>query len=190
MRIVAGEFSSRRIEAPKGRTTRPTLDKVREAVFSSLGGYLDEGLFLDLYAGSGANGLEAVSRGVSGAVFVDNSRNAVEVIRRNIRSLGCQERCRVLPVSDRKALLKLKDEQVRFRYVYLDPPYEKQTNEEILRLLQEYDLLEENAVIVIESLKEDVYAGQVGALVCYRTAVYGITAIHYYRFEKEEGIKE
>ena len=190
MRIVAGEYSSRRIEAPKGKTTRPTLDKVREAVFSSLGGYLDDGMFLDLYAGSGANGLEAVSRGASGAVFVDVSRGAVEVIRRNIRTLGCEDRCRVLPVSEKKALLKLREEKAKFRYVYLDPPYEKQINEEILGLLQEYDILEEDAVVVIESLKEDVYAERIGALACYRKAVYGITATHYYRLEKEGGETE
>ena len=108
MRIVAGEYSSRKIEAPKGNTTRPTLDKVREAVFSSLGGFFAGGVFLDLYAGSGANGLEAISRGFDQAVFVDNSRDAVSVIRRNIASLGCQDKCRVLPMRADKALHLLK----------------------------------------------------------------------------------
>ena len=185
MRIVAGEDSSRRIEAPKGNNTRPTLDKVREAVFSSLGGYLEDGWFLDLYAGSGANGLEALSRGAGGAVFVDSSKAAVDVIRRNIKSLQCADKCLVLPVNDKKALVKLQEKQMHFRYVYLDPPYEKQNNAKIIELLQEYDLLEDDAVIVIEALKEDIYPEQIGAFEQYRSAIYGITAIHYYRKRKE-----
>ena len=77
MRIVGGIHSSRRLTAPDGKETRPTLDKVREAVFSSLGGFFDGGVVLDLYAGSGAVGLEAVSRGCDHAVFADPSRKAI-----------------------------------------------------------------------------------------------------------------
>ena len=135
MRIVAGTYSSRRIEAPKGNNTRPTLDKVREAVFSSLGGFFAGGSFLDLYAGSGANGLEALSRGMDEAVFVDSSRDAVQVIKKNIQSLGCKEQCRVLPMKDMKALLLLKEEGRQFDIVYLDPPYARETNKAVLAYL-------------------------------------------------------
>ena len=91
MRIVAGNFRSRRIEAPRSDQTRPTLDKVREAVFNRIGPYFEGGVMLDLFAGSGAVGLEALSRGMERVVFVDRSMEAVDVIRRNIAALGVQQ---------------------------------------------------------------------------------------------------
>ena len=186
MRIVSGEFSSRRIEAPKGDQTRPTLDKVREAVFSSLGGRFEGGSFLDLYAGSGANGLEALSRGFNEAVFVDISKEAVSVIRSNIRSLRCEDRTRVLPMRDMKALALLNNEGTKFDLVYLDPPYARQHNNEILAYLEKHCMLKNHARVVIESLKEDTFAETYGWLKPYKEAVYGISRITYYRYENEE----
>ena len=187
MRIVAGEYSSRKIEAPKGNTTRPTLDKVREAVFSSLGGFFAGGVFLDLYAGSGANGLEAISRGFDQAVFVDNSRDAVSVIRRNIASLGCQDKCRVLPMRADKALHLLKKEGITFDLVYLDPPYARQENDRVIRWLAENNMMNPEGRIVIESLKEDSFTKDFGHIKYYKEAVYGISRITYL---KNEGDKE
>lgn len=185
MRIVAGEYSSRRIEAPKGNTTRPTLDKVREAVFSSLGGMFDGGSFLDLYAGSGANGLEALSRGFDEAVFVDISREAISVIKENIRTLRCEDRTQVLPVKDMKALSMLSAKGRTFDLVYLDPPYAKQHNDEILAYLCEHEMLRPGARVVIESLKEDTFTASYGTLKPYKEAVYGISRITYYRIEEQ-----
>lgn len=179
MRIVAGEYSSRRIEAPKGNNTRPTLDKVREAVFSTLGGSFEGGSFLDLYAGSGANGLEALSRGFDEAVFVDMSRDAVAVIRRNIASLGCGDRCRVLPMKAAKALSLLKEEGKQFDLVYLDPPYARQVNEEVLQYLSDHHLLKEGGRVVIESAKEDSFTEDCGTICFEKDRVYGITRITY-----------
>lgn len=179
MRIVAGEYSSRRIEAPKGNNTRPTLDKVREAVFSSLGGSFAGGSFLDLYAGSGANGLEALSRGFDEAVFVDMSREAVAVIRRNIAALGCTDRCRVLPMKAAKALSLLKEEGKQFDLVYLDPPYARQVNDEVISYLNEHHMIKEGGRVVIESAKEDVFAADHGDIRFEKDRVYGITRITY-----------
>ena len=128
MRIIAGTYASLRLETLKGQATRPTLDKVKEAVFSALGGMFDGGTMLDLYAGSGAIGLEAVSRGMNQAVLVDQSHAAAEIIRKNIALLGCQKQTRLLAMNDRKALSLLAKEGVQFDLVYLDPPYEKQHN--------------------------------------------------------------
>ena len=172
MRIVGGEFSSRKIDAPKGLETRPTLDKVREAVFSSLGSSFEGGAFLDLYAGSGANGLEALSRGMDTAVFVDVSY--------------VKERTRVLKMKDLKALELLKEEGLKFSIVYLDPPYSRQHNDLILEKLVEYDLLEDDAYAVIESAKEDSFEQTFGTLKPVRDRIYGITRITYYRNQKEE----
>lgn len=181
MRIIAGEYSSRRIAAPEGRQTRPTLDKVREAVFSALGGSFSGGVFLDLYAGSGANGLEALSRGMEQAVFVDCSRAAVSCIKQNIASLGVEDQCLVLPMKDWQALSYLKEHNRKFTVVYLDPPYQKQHNGKVLQWLSDQDCMTESGVAVIEAAKEDVYEQKYGSLVFWKEKIYGITRIIYYR---------
>lgn len=180
MRIVAGEFSSRIIEAPKGNETRPTLDKVREAVFSSLGSYFDGGTFLDLYAGSGANGLEAISRGMDNAVLVDISRESIECIKRNIETLKVKEKCRVLKMKDFKALELLKEEGYIFDLVYLDPPYKKQHNDEVIKYLIDNKMLNNNSKIIIESDIEDEYLDSYKGFKKIKEAKYGQTKIIYY----------
>ena len=172
MRIIAGEYRSRKIETRSGNQTRPTLDKVREAVFSSLGGMFDGGTVLDLYAGSGANGLEALSRGYDYAVFADISKDAIQVICKNIESLRCKEKTKVLHMPDKKALS-------------LDPPYAGQRNNEILEYLQENNMITDHGVVVIESAKEDEFKKEFGSLKPYKEATYGITRITYYRNEVE-----
>lgn len=179
MRIIAGEYASRRIETRKGKDTRPTLDKVREAVFSSLGGYFDGGTCLDLYAGSGAVGLEALSRGMDQAVFCDTAKEAVEVIRKNISLLHVEERSMVLPVKDTKALQILHDKGMQFDLVYLDPPYKKQHHDEILQYLSDNHMMRENGTLVIESLKEESYQKSYDHIQYDRERVYGIMKITY-----------
>lgn len=184
MRIIAGTYASRRLETLKGQATRPTLDKVKEAVFSALGGMFDGGTMLDLYAGSGAIGLEAVSRGMSQAILVDQSHAAAEIIRKNIALLGCQKQTRLLAMNDRKALSLLAKEGVQFDLVYLDPPYEKQHNEEVMTYLVEHGMLKNGARVVIEAKKEESYTQAFGPLQYQKEKVYGIMKITYYRFEQ------
>ncbi len=185
MRIIAGEWSSRRLKTLSGTETRPTLDKVRGAVFSSLGGFFEGGAILDLYGGSGAVALEALSRGFGSAVICDKSKDAVRIIRENVSSLQAQERCRILSMEDRKALAVLAGEKAVFDLVYLDPPYAKQHNEEIIRFLYENGMIGRNGRIVVECLKEDALPDACGQIVKYKEAVYGITRIVYYRLEEE-----
>ena len=184
MRIVAGKYRSRILQAPKGESTRPTLDKVREAVFSSRGGFFDGGRMLDLYAGSGAVALEALSRGMEEAVLCDSSREAVAVIKKNVEALK-EDHARILPVKARQAVRILSKEGIPFDLVYLDPPYRFQENEAMIELLASASLLSDQAVAVIESLKEDMFPERIGPMEQVRTAVYGITRISYYRMRKE-----
>ena len=186
MRIIAGTYASRRLETLKGQATRPTLDKVKEAVFSALGGMFDGGTMLDLYAGSGAIGLEAVSRGMNQAVLVDQSHAAAEIIIKNIALLGCQKQTRLLAMNDRKALSLLAKEGMQFDLVYLDPPYEKQHNEEVMTYLVEHGMLKNGARVVIEAKKEENYTQTFGPLQYQKEKVYGIMKITYYRFEQSD----
>ena len=118
MRVIAGAYKGRRLQAPAGRSTRPTADRVREALFSILGP-LDDARVLDLFAGSGALGIEALSRGAAAAVFVDSDARAVAAIRRNLDAVGA-----AAPVHRRDALAYLRDTaETPFDLVFLDPPY-------------------------------------------------------------------
>lgn len=186
MRIVSGKFASRHIEAPKGLHTRPTLDKVREAVFSSLGGKFSGGLFLDLYAGSGANGLEAISRGMDKAYFVDKDKSAIDCIKSNIESLACKDECEVYKMNDLKALEHFKEVGLKFMVVYLDPPFAKQQNDRILSYLNDSDMLVDGAIVVIESDKKDSFTQIYSHLYPLKEVIYGQCKITYYK----EGVLE
>ncbi|MBQ2028511.1 MAG: RsmD family RNA methyltransferase [Clostridia bacterium] len=114
MRIIAGEFRSRTLLAPKGMDTRPTLDRTRESLFNIISAECPEARVLDLYAGSGALALEALSRGAASAVFCDKSREAARVISANITSLKVEDRARLMAMSDQQAVRTLQQEGTQF----------------------------------------------------------------------------
>jgi 16S rRNA (guanine966-N2)-methyltransferase len=119
MRVIAGEFRSRVLKSLPGLDVRPTPDRLREALFSILTPRIDGALFVDLYAGTGAVGIEALSRGAERAIFVENNKDALEVIRANLRSLGLENRGRVWQARASHAIEKIGTVDIAF----LDPPY-------------------------------------------------------------------
>ena len=123
MRIVAGTFRGRRLHAPKGTEIRPTSDRVREAIFSIIGPTVEAAKVLDLFAGTGALGLEALSRGASEAVFIDRSLQAVQLIRSNIELCGVQDRVSIIHGSVDQGLHRLADRGEVFDLIFMDPPY-------------------------------------------------------------------
>lgn len=148
MRVVAGSARGRRLRAPAGDTTRPTTDRVREAVFNALGslGALDGAVVVDLFAGSGALGIEALSRGAASAVFVETDRRAVEVIEDNLAELGFGDRATVIrrPVDDAVASLPAPVD-----LVLADPPYDFDGWQPLLTALAE--VLDPEGFVVLES---------------------------------------
>ncbi len=119
MRVIGGEFRSRRLKTIPGLATRPTPDRLRETLFDILGPRVDGSVFVDCYAGSGAVGIEALSRGAARCVFLERGRGAVEVIRKNLHALGVEARARVIAG---KVLTSLSGQPADI--VFLDPPYE------------------------------------------------------------------
>ena len=119
MRIIGGAFRSRRIKSPPGLDVRPTPDRLREALFNVLAPRIEGSVFVDAYAGSGAVGLEAISRGAARVIFIDRQRAAVEVIRENLRALGVTAGFEILKGQTAKLL-----SDVTGQIVFLDPPYE------------------------------------------------------------------
>ncbi len=149
LRIISGSLRHRRIFFPTNGT-RPTKDKVKEALFSSLGNINDK-VFLDLYAGSGQMGLEALSRGAVTSYFVDNNPECVRVINENIKMLELSESAHVLEEDDRSALETLSKEGVKLDIIYIDPPYLEEHYADILKDISELSLLNNNGIIIIES---------------------------------------
>ena len=152
MRIVGGKYRHRQIIYPDDvNQTRPTKDRVREAIFSALGD-ISNARVLDLYAGSGAMGIEALSRGASHCTFVDISNNAIKVIKENIQNLKIPEsEYDVIKNKDFNAFDIFKNNKLKFDLVILDPPYEEGKYEEVLKTMIDGDLLNEEAIVVMES---------------------------------------
>ena len=151
LRIISGKYRHLIISAPNSNLTRPTTDKVREALMSALGQNLFNATVLDLFAGSGSLGLEALSRGAKKAIFCDNNYLAIKCIKSNIEKLKLEEETIVMKCSYLECLNKLKENKVKLDIVFLDPPYiKKDVYQEVVNYLFDNDLLSKNAIVVKE----------------------------------------
>lgn len=178
MRLTGGLDRGRRLFVPRGSRTRPTASRVREAIFNILGP--PPGPVLDLYAGSGALGLEALSRGATAAVFVERDGAALAALRRNLREAAVEDRARVIAGDVRTALRKLAGGAERFSWVFLDPPYVKDTAG-VLAELSGSDLLTTCAVVIVEHDKRHPSPESVGCLFLTDRRQYGDTELSFYR---------
>lgn len=149
MRVIAGAARGRALAAPRGLNTRPTPDRVKEALFSILGAAVNDATVLDLFAGTGALGLEALSRGASRAVFVERDRRALKALSQNIAAVA-PDRVEVLAIPAERALELLSRRGTQFDLVFLDPPYDLQLLPSTLATLASRPLLHEDAVVVCE----------------------------------------
>ncbi len=148
MRIIAGKMRSRRIEAPEGKETRPTLDRVRENLFNILQTRIESAAVLDLFAGSGSLSFEAISRGADRAVLCDADRNANRVEHRNAELLGCSEQVEIYCCDWRSAVRKLKSRNCMFDLVFLDPPYRMTDLRDVFDELE--TLIRDDGLVIVE----------------------------------------
>lgn len=152
MRVVAGKYRHRHLAYPEDdRNIRPTKDRIKEAFFSSIGN-IEGKIFLDLCAGTGGMGIEAISRGAAFAYFVDNNKKSLSFLNKNIQSLQIENYC-VLPFDILDSLNKIKDKNIKIDVVYFDPPYEAIFYEDVLSYLYNNDLLAANAIVAFEANK-------------------------------------
>ena len=157
MRIISGKHKGMKLYTLEGIDTRPTLDRVKEPLFSILNFDLPDATVLDLFAGSGALGLEALSRGAKEVVLCDYSSKAIHIIEQNVDKMKERDNVKLLQKDYKMALKTLKDEEKKFDIIFLDPPYATNFVEKAAEYIAQYDLLKENGTIVIETdRKEDV----------------------------------
>jgi 16S rRNA (guanine966-N2)-methyltransferase len=185
MRIIGGEARGRRLQAPRGGATRPTGDRVKQTLFDILAPRIRDSRFLDVFAGAGGIGLEALSRGASRVVLVDHDRAAVQAIQANLALLGAAARAQVVRQEARVALASMSDTGVRFDIVYLDPPYDSPLYEEILQQVGETHLLEDDGLLIAEHFHKRELPETIGGLGRARIVKIGDHRLSFYRREAE-----
>lgn len=182
MRIISGKYAKRNLFTLKSRKTRPTSDKVKESLFNSLGQFFDGGSVLDLYGGSGALGIEAVSRGCDHATLVDINYAAVEIIKKNIALTKEENKFSVYKMPSSAALKRFKENNDKFDLVFLDPPYAKQRMNKDMQTLFADDLLNDHAIIVAET-DDQTELGKVNHFELLKEHHLGKTIVRIYRKE-------
>ena len=181
MRIIAGALKGRRLVTPRGDTTRPTADQVRIALMDTLTPRLPAARVLDLFAGAGGVGLEALSRGAAHATFVERDPRAVAALRANIEALGVGALARVRRGDVLRELAALDRAGEQFDIVFLDPPYDADLVETTLQSLGGGGLLAPAGLVVAQHFTKRAPAAAIGALASVRTRRFGETTLTFYR---------
>lgn len=189
MRIIAGEARGVRLAAPERRDVRPTLDRVREAFFSIVGPGLAGARFLDLYAGTGANGLEALSRGAAHAGFVESDPASRKLITENIARTKLGDRARVHAVSLPDGLSRLIHESP-FHFIYADPPHRFTDYAALFDAIDAIGLLAAGGVVVLEHATRTPVPESIGAYERVRTAAYGETTLSFFHPRKRVAVPQ
>lgn len=181
MRVISGKARGRKLQAPKGATTRPTPDRVKEALFSMLQGEVSGARILDLFAGSGALGIEALSRGASHATFVEQDRHALAALTANLAATqGAAEAYAVVGMPVQRALGALAARRATFDIILLDPPYPLDLVPSTLALLVQHQLLAPRCTVVAEHLGKSPSPAAPDGLVCTSLRRYGDVALSFY----------
>lgn len=190
MRVISGTAKGRALKAVPGTGTRPTTDKVKEAIFSMIGPYFDGGAVLDLFAGTGGLGIEALSRGMDRAIFIDLEKKSVDVVLENLKATRLADKAEVYRNDAFRALKALAKREIRFRLFFFDPPYKMKIIEDLLLAVQELGLAEPGATVVAEHDAEYRCEPRVGDAHCIRHTEYGDTAVSIYRFIADDHLQE
>ena len=172
MRIITGKAKGKRLESLEGEATRPTSDRIKEAMFSSIQFDVVGRRVLDLFAGSGQLGLEALSRGAVSASFVDASRDAMEIVKKNAKSTGFFEVSRYM-VSDYRNYIRKASGRDKYDLVFIDPPYAMECCTESVTRLVEADLLADGALVVLESGNENIDLEALSSFEILKSTQYG-----------------
>ncbi|MEJ2008465.1 MAG: 16S rRNA (guanine(966)-N(2))-methyltransferase RsmD, partial [Acidobacteriota bacterium] len=185
MRIISGSHRGHRIQTLKGASLRPTSDQMRETLFDVLGPSVRDSRFLDAYAGSGAVGLEALSRGAREVVFIEHHRAASEMIRKNLAALGMSAGFRLVNSKVLTALERLDEESDPFDYVFLDPPYSEVSEyHHALRQLGRSSILTPTSLIVAEHSRHYFLEDHYNRLARTRTIRHGDAQLSFYRLSQ------
>lgn len=179
MRVVSGNLRGMKLNTIEGNSTRPTREVVKEALFSILVNDVPDSIFLDLFSGSGAIGIEALSRGAKNGIFVDLNPKCIKVIKENVAKGRIEENARIYNTDYKMALKKLQGEKIDIAYI--DPPYNKNMGIDAIEKISEYDLLSDNGIIILETDTNEEVPDIIGRYEKYNYKRYGRNILSFYR---------
>ena len=179
MRVIAGMHRSRLLVEVDAKSTREIKDRVKEAIFNSIGPYFSNETVLDLFAGSGALGIEGLSRGANKAVFVDNNYQAIKTIKHNTSSLKIEDSCTVINSNYLDYLYKTED---KFDIIFLDPPYGMEELNKIISIISERKILDEFGIIVCIYKKTNSIKESNDGIIEYKQKIIGITKVSFMKW--------
>ena len=177
MRVIAGNLGGRRLAAPKGMSTRPTIDRVKEAIFSTITPFLPGARVLDAFSGTGSLAIEALSRGAKEAVLIEKDLKAYKIIKQNIENLSVSGSKEIFG-DCLKVILRMNDDE-KFDLIFLDPPYNKGFLDKAIKVIMEKDILNKEGIIIIETNSRNNEAFDMFELEVLKKADYGDTSIIY-----------
>src|SRR5581483_3882895 len=180
MRIIAGTLKGRKLSAPAGLELRPTSDRVKEALFNIISNQIEGAAFLDLYAGTGSVGMDALSRGASEVVFVENNKRHLHYLKKNVSSCSFQGRAEIFNISALDFLKKVRRSTRLFDFIFIDPPYGSNEVEKILPMLQEGDMIRNQGMVIIEHFHKKTLPEKSGNLFFLKKYKYGETVLSFY----------
>jgi 16S rRNA (guanine966-N2)-methyltransferase len=182
LRVIAGKFRSRPLRSLKGQALRPTSDRLRETLFNILRPSLEGAIFIDLYAGTGAVGIEALSRGARSAIFVEKHGPAASLIRRNLESLAIGGEAEILGMDVLRGMSRLEARHAHAEFIFLDPPYAAAGEyERVLEYLGESSLVAPGGCVIAEHLRKHALPERAGKLERVRLVEQGDAALSFYR---------
>lgn len=180
MRVISGKLKGRSLKGFNIDGTRPTMDRVKESVFASIQNKIADSIVLDLFAGSGNLGIEAISNGADICYFVDSNYECIKVIKDNIKMFDIEKQCILFNSDYRDALRKFRDNKLKFDIIFIDPPYKYQLKNELLKQLKEYNLLSDTGIIVFEYQVEEDLDDNIG-FELLRNKKYGDKFVSIYK---------
>ncbi|MCM8710583.1 16S rRNA (guanine(966)-N(2))-methyltransferase RsmD [Clostridium sp. SYSU_GA19001] len=185
MRIIAGIAKGRKLLSPEGMGTRPTLDRIKESIFNIIQSRIEGAKVLDVFAGTGSLGLEAVSRGAEKCYLIDKGQSTFKLLKQNVENLGFNDICKCFNMDSYMALKDFAQKKLIFDLIFIDPPYLKEMIPPAIEIISEKGLLDRDGLIVCKiDSKEELYRGNnLIELVDHR--VYGNTTVCFYKFKEE-----
>jgi 16S rRNA (guanine966-N2)-methyltransferase len=182
MRVIAGKYRSRRLKGPVAMRVRPTSDRLRETLFNILGPSIADSYFVDLFAGTGAVGIEAISRGARDVFFVESSAKAARLVRDNLASLEIRTGAEVIEADAIRGLERLAARRLIADFIFLDPPYEKADEySEVLEFLDASHLIAPRGIVIVEHFSKMELPQRLDRLECTREIEQGDTLLSFYR---------
>jgi len=185
VRVISGSARGLKLNTPSDDRVRPTTDRVKESMFNIVQDWVYDSQVLDLFAGSGALGIEALSRGASQAVFCDNSLDSIKIIKSNIEKARVVDRSQIVSGDFKRCLRDMEAKNQSFDMIFVDPPYYEGLFEEVLDTIRSCKILKKDGIVIVEhDAKKPI--GQVEGLEVYKEKKYGITMLTFYCLEDDD----